>query len=109
MLLRYLVFATLKKATKTKQDNGTYTETLQTIGGFRVQPQELNDEVSASVYGANLYRMLRIKSAQQRLEAYLNSKVDNIDDNISMYYIILNNRKYKIVSVNSKGIDLELV
>lgn len=109
MLLRYLVTAILKKATKTKQDNGTYTEALQTIGSFRVQTQELNDEVSASVYGANLYRILRIKSTQQRLETYLNSKVDNIDDNISMYYIILNNRKYKIVSVNSKGIDLELV
>jgi ABC-type transporter MlaC component len=53
--------------------------------------------------------MLRIKSVRNTLEDYLYTKVNNKEDNISFYYIILNNKKYKIVSVNAKGIDLEMV
>lgn len=109
MLLRYLENAYLKKATKTKQPNGTYTESLEDVKTYKVQTQELNDEIAVSVYGANVYKMIRIKSIRNELEDYLYTKVNNKQDNISAYYIFINNRKYKIVSVNVKGIDLELI
>ena len=109
MLLRYLERATLKKSTKTKQANGTYLETLETKKIYNVQTQELSDEISASVYGANIYKMIRIKSIRHELEDYLYAKVNNKLDNVSNYYIVINSRTYKIVAVNLKGIDLELM
>ena len=109
MLLRYINQATLKKATKTKQTNGTYKETLEDVKKYNVQVQELTDEISASIYGANVYKMIRIKSIRSELEDYLYTKVNNKSDNISNYYVFINKRKYKIVSVNPKGIDLELI
>ena len=109
MLLRYLKQITLQKATRTKRPNGTPEDTFQDIRRYKVQEQELDDEVSASVYGANLYKMTRIKSVRSELENYLYTKVNNKEDNISNYYIVIKNKKYKIKSVNVKGIDLELV
>ena len=109
MLLRYLENATVKKATKTKQANGTYLESLVDIKTYKVQEQDLNDEVSASIYGANIFKMVRIKSVRQSLENYLYTKVNNKQDNISNYYIFIGGKKYKIVSVNPKGVDLELL
>lgn len=109
MLLRYLENATVKKATKLKQPNGTYIETLEDIKTYRVQEQNLNDEISASIYGANVYKMIRIKSVRLELEDYLYSKANNKQDNISNYYVFIKNRKYKIVSVNPSGVDLELI
>lgn len=109
MLLRYLERATLQKATKTKQDNGTYIQEIETVKIYNVQTQDLTDEISASVYGADIYKMIRIKSIRSELENYLYDKVNNKLDNISNYYISINNRKYKIKSVNQRGIDLELV
>lgn len=109
MLLRYLENAILKKATKTKQSNGTYKETLTTVKTYRVQEQELDDEISASIYGANVYKMLRIKSVNKELEEYLITKVNNKQDNISFYYIFIKSRQYKIVAVNQSGIDLEWI
>lgn len=109
MLLRYLKLVIVKKATKTKQSNGTYKEALEVVKKCRIQEQELNDEISASIYGANVYKMLRIKSVRNVLEDYLYSKVNNKADNISFYYVFIGNKKYKIVSVNSRGIDLELI
>ena len=109
MLLRYIKKAELKKATKTKQANGTYTESLENVKKYKVQIQDLNDEISASIYGANIYKMMRIRSVREVLEKYLYKKVNNKQDNISNYYIFIDERKYKIVSVNSKGVDLELI
>lgn len=109
MLLRYLKPLVVKKATKTKQPNGRYVETLQTVKSFTIQEQELDDEISASIYGANIHKMLRVKSVRHTLEDYLSLKVNNELDNISNYYAFIKSRKYKIVSVNSKGVDLELV
>ena len=109
MLLKYLERAKLQKATRTKRANGTPEDTFQDIKYYNIQKQELNDEVSASVYGANLYKMIRIKSVRSQLENYLNTKVSNKEDNVSNYYIMLNNKRYKIKSVNAKGIDLELI
>ena len=109
MLLRYLETAFLKKATKTKEPNGTYIETLKDVRTFRIQTKELNDEISATVYGANVYKMIRIKSVRSELEDYLYEKANNKLDNVSNYYIVINKRKYKIVSVNPQGVDLELI
>lgn len=109
MLLRYLERATLQKATKVAQTNGTYTQTLTNEAIYNVQEQELTDEISASIYGANIYKMIRIKSVKHELEDYLYTKVNNKEDNISNYYIKINNRTYKVKSVSLKGIDLELI
>lgn len=109
MLLRYLEDATLKKISKTKQSNGTYLETSETLNTYKVQTQELTDEISVSMYGANIFKMLRIRSVDEKLEEYLYAKVNNKVDNISMYQITIGQYQYKIKAVNRKGIDLELI
>lgn len=109
MQLRYLKSVDLKKATREKQPNGTYIETLTLISSYQVQTQELNDDVSVSIYGADINKITRIKSVNKELEAYLKSKMNNEDDNISKYYIILDDTKYKIRSVRENWIDIEAI
>lgn len=109
MQLRYLKEILLKKAVKIKQPNGTYIETLNLISPYSVQKQELNDDVSASIYGADLNKMARIKSINGELEAYLKTKLNNDSDNISKYYIIMDEIKYKITSVHEKWIDIQAI
>ena len=110
MLLRYLSPITLKQASKIKQANGTYKNTYENIGSYKVQKQSLtDDEVSATVYGANINKMLRISSPLSNLEEYLLPKVDNKEDNISNYYIEYKNKTYKIVAVAEDRIDIELI
>ena len=53
--------------------------------------------------------MLRIKSPLKDLEAFLKNKLNNKADNISQYYIFIDEAKYRIKSVNSKGVTIELV
>lgn len=109
MQLRYLKGVDLKKATKTKQPNGTYIDTYNLISSYSVQTQELNDEISASIYGADLHKITRIKSINRELEVYLKSKLNNDDDNISKYFIIIDGYQHKIKSVRENWIDIELV
>lgn len=109
MLLRRLNTVTLKKSTIEKQSNGSKTETYVTIDNYQVEKENLDDEVSASIYGASIVNMLRIKSPLSKLEDYLDTKLNNTSDNISKYYIFIGNKKYKIKSVSCKGIDIELV
>lgn len=109
MLLRYLKTITLKKSTIIKQENGSRIEEYETIGEYKVQKQELDDQISASIYGANIVNMCRIKSPISDLENLLKSKLNNTTDNISKYFIFMDNSKYRIKSVNSKGIEIELV
>lgn len=109
MLLRYLTTVTLKKAIKTRQPNGSYIETYEQLEDYKVQKQELNDEISASIYGASIVNMLRIKTPTKSLEDFLNTKVNNTEDNISQYYVFIDNSKYKIKSVTSRGVEIELV
>src|SRR5574344_1270047 len=108
MQLRYLKSVDLKKATKTKQPNGTYIDVLTLISSYSIQTQELNDEVSVSVYGADLNKITRVKSINRELEVYLKSKLNNEDDNISKYYIIMDGTQYKIKSVRENWIDISL-
>ena len=110
MLLRYLKPITLKKASKNKQANGTYTNTYEDIDTYNVQLQNItDDEISATIYGAKISKMLRLSSPLGNLEEYLLPKVDNKEDNISNYYIEYTNRTYKIVAVSEDRIDIELV
>lgn len=109
MQLRYLQNVDLKKATKTKQPNGTYIETLTKISSYSVQTQELNDDVSVSIYGADINKIARIKSVKGELEAYLKPKVNNDSDNVSKYYIIMDKIQYKIRSVRENWIDIEAI
>ena len=107
MQLRYLKDVDLKKATKEKQPNGTYIETLTLINSYSIQKQDLNDDVSASVYGADINKIARIKSVKGELEAYLKPKVNNDNDNVSKYYVIMENTQYSIVSVRDNWIDIK--
>ncbi len=108
MQLRYLKDVDLKKATKEKQPNGTYLETLTLVSSYNVQTQELTDEVSASIYGADLNKITRIKSIKGELEAFLKSKLNNEEDNVSKYYIFIDGTQYKIKSVRENWIDISL-
>lgn len=109
MQLRYLKSVDLRKATRTKQSNGTFVETLALINSYSIQTQELNDDVSVSVYGADIYKITRIKSINRELEVYLKSKMNNEEDNISKYFIIMDETKHKIRSVRDNWIDIEAV
>jgi phosphoketolase len=108
MQLRYLKSVDLKKATKTKQPNGTYIDTLTLVSSYSIQTQELNDDVSVSVYGADLNKITRIKSVNRELEVYLKSKTNNEEDNISKYFIIIDGIQHKIKSVRENWIDISL-
>lgn len=109
MLLRYLKSITLKKSIPVKQSNGSRMEEYKTIGNYQAQIQEIDDQISASIYGASIVNMLRLKTPLGRLENILKSKLNNETDNISKYFIFIEDSKYKIKSVNSKGIEIELI
>lgn len=109
MQLRYVISVELIKATKTKQTNGTYIETHNKIADYSIQTQELTDEVSASIYQADLNKITRIKSINGELEIYLKGKLVNETDNISKYFIVIDETKYKIVSVRQNWIDIQAI
>ena len=89
MLIRYLKSIILKKAITVKQENGSRIEEYEDINEYQVQIQEVDDQVSASIYGASIIKMLRIKSSLSKLENYLETKLNNTTDNISKYYIFI--------------------
>lgn len=106
-LVRYLETANLLKSDNIKQPNGTYKKDFKKIDSYEVQKNILNDQVSATIYGANINKMYNISTALGDLESFLIPKVDNKKDNISLYFIELENSKYKIKSVTSSGIVIE--
>lgn len=107
MLIRNKQIVILKKATKIKQANGNYINEYQYIDEYPVQKQTLEDEVSATIYGANLNNVIRLKSPHCRLEKYLITKLNNKEDNISKYFIFINDVCYKITAVTERKIDIE--
>ena len=110
MLIKNLEKATLKKATKEKTTTGNLVNAEYTkIGDYRVQEQVLQDQVTSTIYGSDVNKMLRVASPLHKLEQYLKPKVDNIEDNISNYYIFYKDKQYKIVAVQDYYIDLRLV
>ena len=107
--LRYLISVELDKLTRTKADNGAYTNSYTKQADYLVQLEEISDAVSASIYGAKIDRMYRISSPRQLLEGVLFSLVNTSNDNISLYSVVLNNARYKIVAVKKNWIDIELL
>lgn len=107
MQLRYLQEVILYVVEKEKQDNGIYVDTYNKIKKYKVLVQTLEDEVSASIYGADINKMYRLTSPNATLEKYLIPKVNNKADNISKYFIELDKSKYKIKAVNKFKIDIE--
>ena len=107
--LRCLNNVELDKATRIRQANGTILSTYTKVEDYKVSPQELTDEVSAAIYGSDVVRMLRLTSPRRVLEQFLRSKVNNTSDNISLYTIVLDGFRYKIVTVRNNWIDVELI
>lgn len=108
-LIRYLEEVDLLKSQNEKQPNGNYVKRFNKIDSYRVQKRSLNDEVNATIYGANIVKMWGISSPLKDLEEFLIPKVDNQEDNISLYFISLNNHKYKINSATLDGITIERI
>lgn len=106
MQLRYKNTIDLKKVEQQKAKNGAKVETYIYVKTFSIQKQELTDEVSASIYGADITSMIRITSIRNELEKYLKEKVGTKPDNISKYYLFQGEKKYKIKSVKLKWVDL---
>lgn len=109
MQLSRLVKVVLKSSIKEKQNNGSYITSYNEIESYKVQKQDLNDEISISVYGANVINMLRLSSPKRDLEKFLLTKVNETNDNISKYFIFIEETAYKIKSVKSKWIDVERI
>ena len=106
-LVRYLETVKLLKSRNTKQPNGTHIKDFVEIGSYRIQKKSVDDEVNATIYGANITKMWDITSPLQDLEEYLIPKVDNQEDNISLYFIELGGSRYKINSAKISGITIE--
>lgn len=106
-LVRYLKDITLLKSTPEKQSNGTYVDKYKEIANYKVQQNTLNDEVSATIYGSNVVKMLSIGTALGDLETYLQDKVNNKEDNISLYFIRIKNSVYKIKSITDNSVIVE--
>lgn len=109
MQLRYLENVILKKATKTTQSNGIKTNTYEEIKSYKIQKQDIEDEISATIYGADINEMIRISSIRYELEQFLETKNNNTNDNVSKYYIFYKGFIYKIVSVKSHWIDMRRI
>lgn len=107
--LRKLKDCTLQLSTKNKQKNGNFIDSYSDIGKYKISIQELTDQVSANVYGANINKTYRISSPYGILEYYLIEKVNNKEDNVSKYFVLIDNKKYKVISVKSRWIDIELL
>lgn len=110
MLIKNLEKATLKKGIKERTATGNLiVSKYEKINDYRIQEQTLQDEVTSTIYGADVNKMLRVASPLHRLERYLLPKVDNVNDNVSDYYLFYKDVQYKIVAVRSYYIDLKRV
>lgn len=109
MQLRYLKDGTLYKIYSLKNNNGTRSKKREKVEKYKIELQELTDEVSASIYGANINKTYRIISPHHKLEAFLYTKLGNESDNISKYEILYNSKYYKIVAVKKNWVDIELI
>lgn len=108
MLIKHLKPIDLLVVTdRQKNANGTYTDIYSLKQSYNVKVQELNDEISAQAYGADIVKMLKIGSPLKDLEKYLLTKVQNKEDNISKYKFRLDGTDYRIKAVKISGVDIE--
>ena len=105
--LRRLSEVTLQKSVKTRQSNGTMLQSYTDIAKYKVIQQEITDEVFSTIYGANISKMLRLASPHETLEKYLKDKVNDLADNLSLYYILIGIKRYSIKAVYNNWIDIE--
>lgn len=109
MQLRYLKNVKLYKAIKVKQANGVKVNSYTKIDDYKAQLQEITDEASISIYGATVNKMYRLSSPRKVLEQYLKPKINDNQDNISLYFVEYNNVLYKINAVRENWIDIEYI
>lgn len=109
MELVKLTDITLKSSIETKQANGTKTKSYIKVDDYKAWVQSLEDEVNSQIYGANIYKVFRIKTPRKDLENFLKSKVNNTSDNISKYYIFIADNIYKINDAKTSGITVERI
>lgn len=107
--LRYLKTIWLDSITRSKAANGSPVITFAHISSHQIQRQEIDDEISASIYGADINNMLRISSPHHELETLLYGKVNLSSDNITNYAIEIDTFVYEIRSVKEKWIDLKFL
>ncbi len=107
--LRHLEKCSLMMLSSEKQSNGTMKTVSRLVDVYKVQKQEVMDEVSSNVYGANMIKTYRLISPYHKLENYLIDRTGCEQDNISKYQIEMNSHKYKIVAVKKNWIDVELI
>lgn len=108
--LRKLENCILQSSIKEKQNNGTCKNYYVDIKNYKIELQELTDQVSANIYGANINKTYRIVSPYHELENYLLTKLtSNSEDNISKYFISFKGNRYKIVAVKTGWVDIELL
>lgn len=100
---------TLLKSEKSKQKNGTYIDRMLQISKYKAISQDIMDQVSASIYGADINKITRISTPFNELEKFLETKNNTSEDNISLYFLEYNRKKYKIISVKKQWIDIELI
>ena len=107
--LTRLISCDLFKVLQVQTPDGDVSNIQSKEGTYSIVYQELADEVSANIYGANLNKIRRISSVNNLLEILLRSKLNNTSDNISKYRITFNDDTYKITDVKSKYIDIERI
>ncbi len=107
MIIDYEVIY-LKKGIYVETTNGSQiVGKYEDINPYYVKVQEIEDDINASIYGANIKKMKRLTSLRNELETYLEPKVDNVEDNVSNYFIFYKDKFYKIISVNSYQVEIE--
>lgn len=100
---------TLQHSSKVRQPNGTNLTTYQDVETYDVIVQELTDSVNATIYGANIFKMLRLSSPLLDLEKYLRAKNTDTADNLSNYFITLDGKRYRIVKSYNNWVDIEFI
>ena len=95
----------LYKVDSVQSSDGDFIKTSSFIKSYKTEVQEIRDDLSISVYGAEINKMIRVASIRQELEKYLKPKLNNTNDNISKYQIKYDGTDYKIVDLTSRYID----
>ena len=99
--------AELYKLSSSQTSNGDYVKSQIFVKKYQVITQSLTDNISATIYGANINKMVRFSSVNKELENFLFTKWNNTSDNISKYQIKYDGNFYKIESLTAKYIDCQ--
>lgn len=86
--------------------DGERTETYETTPYQAIIEYLYKDEIAVTMYGADVDKTLRICTIKNQLEKLLLTKVNNKSDNISKYLINYNDKKYAILKVTPRYIDI---